>query len=538
MGLVNWYREYVPGVACLVEPLHRLTRKNTAWSWSTECELSYQGLKERLTSTIRTLAFPNWGAPFIVETDASNQAVGAVLSQMDEQERRRPIEFYSSGLNHAQKNYSAGELEAWAIVATLRKWRVYLMAANKVQIITDHNPLTWMRRQRDPRNKYARWILELENYNYEITYRRGVENCAADCLSRTPCEPDGLINDEWENLERHVYTLDTSRLGGDIREGQPGDAAIMGAIEQLGRNGQVKTGPFRLQEGMRLSHDGFLYRKKAIIVPRVLQTRVTQLVHKLSHARIERTYEDMKGRFFWIGMKKAVEQCCKSCAICLENKRTVKKREPLHPVRLDVPEPRRVIAADVATLPWFEDGYRYTLVMVDLFSKYSELVAMRDQSAVSICEALQRGWLYRHDIPNVLLTDQRRNVDGRLVHDLCERLGIEKRHTSAYHPQGDGQAERTIESIKQSLRCFLAELSTERSHWPTILQEVAFSHNSLMNKSTRFSPNELMYGLRLRSPLDQAAEEKGPRARTTPYQKGIMCEDADRNIIEAQGRAK
>ena len=106
---------------------------------------------------------------------------------------RRPISFFSSRLSKAQGNYSASELETWAIVAAARKWRKYLVAAPLVRIVTDHNPLQWLRKQSDPRGKFSRWIIELESFNYQIEYRRGKDNMAADHLSRFPGDMDLLI---------------------------------------------------------------------------------------------------------------------------------------------------------------------------------------------------------------------------------------------------------------------------------------------------------------------------------------------------------
>ena len=142
------------------------------------------------------MAFPDWKIPFCVETDASGIAVGAVLTQDDGNGKKRVLEFFSSKLNDAKRKYSAGDLETYAVVASLRKWKVYLQAADKVVIITDHHPLKWLRQQRDPRNKYARWILEFEPINYEIRYRRGNDNGAADYLSRIPGNTDEAVSDE------------------------------------------------------------------------------------------------------------------------------------------------------------------------------------------------------------------------------------------------------------------------------------------------------------------------------------------------------
>ena len=94
-----------------------------------------------------------------------------------------------------------------------------------------------------------------------------------------------------------------------------------------------------------------------------------------------------------------------------------------------------MIATDIATLPWSSGGHRYVLMIVDLFSKYIEAVAMRDQTAESVEEALMIGWIHRHRIPKVLLIDQGRNVDGKAIRELCSKYGIVKKRSSPYHRQ-------------------------------------------------------------------------------------------------------
>ena len=124
----------------------------------------------------------------------------------------RPISLSSSTLNPAQQNYSTGEKETWAIVAATRRWRKYLQAAKQLVIWSDHNPLEWMRKQRDPKASLqdGSW-----NSNYLIQYRRGSDNLAADRLSRSAPEYDHFVNDEDEFFERYVYcALETNSATG------------------------------------------------------------------------------------------------------------------------------------------------------------------------------------------------------------------------------------------------------------------------------------------------------------------------------------
>ena len=138
LGLINYYREFLPKMADIATPLYRLTKKGVQWNWSRDCEESYLTLCRALTDNPVTLAYPDWNLPYYVEVDASGSAVGGVLSQKDGESRLRPISYFSSQLNEAQKRYSAGEREAWAIIAAVRKWWKYLQAAPEVIILSDH----------------------------------------------------------------------------------------------------------------------------------------------------------------------------------------------------------------------------------------------------------------------------------------------------------------------------------------------------------------------------------------------------------------
>ena len=120
-------------MANIAAPLYKLTEKGSRRKWTPECELAFATLRDRLTNEPVVLAFPQWNKAFYVEVDASATGVGAVLSQRDPATSKlRPICYYSSSLSPSQKSYSAGQLEAWALVSAARKWSVYLRAASEV----------------------------------------------------------------------------------------------------------------------------------------------------------------------------------------------------------------------------------------------------------------------------------------------------------------------------------------------------------------------------------------------------------------------
>ena len=131
LRLVNFYREHAPGFAEVVEPLYHLTRESVELALNEAAGNAFETLKAKLVDSPIVLAFPDWSSEFILQVDASSVAVGGVLAQEDRETtgKIRPIAFFSSGLTAAQRNYSAGELECWALIATSRKFRKYLQAA-------------------------------------------------------------------------------------------------------------------------------------------------------------------------------------------------------------------------------------------------------------------------------------------------------------------------------------------------------------------------------------------------------------------------
>ena len=136
LGMSSYYRKFIPRFTKVAELLHKLTRKDTEFVWSEECESAFKALKESLTKA-PVLVYPTITEPFILETDASIQGLGAVLSQRQSDGRVHPIEFASPALNRAEKNYGITELETLAVFWAISHYRFYLYG-NSVTVLTDH----------------------------------------------------------------------------------------------------------------------------------------------------------------------------------------------------------------------------------------------------------------------------------------------------------------------------------------------------------------------------------------------------------------
>jgi predicted aspartyl protease len=199
LGLANFYRHFIKNFSDIVEPLNHLTRKNIKFKWTTECEVSFNNII-KLLSQKPILVYPNFNAPFILSTDASQFGIGAVLSQKDEHEREHPIHYASRSLNTAERNYSTIERELLAIVYAVDKFRYYLYG-KKFIIITDHNPLVYLNNITLSSERLTRWRLKLSEYDFDIIYRKGQANANADAMSRIESNNNNeSINDNIETI--------------------------------------------------------------------------------------------------------------------------------------------------------------------------------------------------------------------------------------------------------------------------------------------------------------------------------------------------
>ena len=156
--------------------------------------------------------------------------------------------------------------------------------------------------------------------------------------------------------------------------------------------------------------------------------------------------------------------------------------------------PMQLVSLDIAYFPKDANGYQHMLLIGDTFSKFIQAVPLKDQTAPVIVDAFLRNWVYLHGAPSFLLTDQGSNVDGTLMKDICNTLGIEKRRSSAYHSQGNGFAERHIRTVKDVMRSTLLHRKLSQSKWRSILPEIVFALNTSQSKATQCVPYNIVFG--------------------------------------------
>ena len=183
LGLIGYYRRFVPNFSTVASPLTRLTQKSVQFEWSQECNDAFESLKERLVSA-PILSYPKGDGLFILDTDASLSGVGAVLSQIQDNEEK-VIAYASKTLNKSQRNYCTTYRELLAVVTFVKHFRHYLWGRN-FKVRTDHSSLIWLKQFKNPEGMLARWLSNLDTYDFTLEHRKGCFHGNADSLSRKP----------------------------------------------------------------------------------------------------------------------------------------------------------------------------------------------------------------------------------------------------------------------------------------------------------------------------------------------------------------
>ena len=499
LGLANFYRNFIPQFADIARPLNTLTSDNVKFEWSNSCEVAFQKLKELLSSE-PVLAFPRLGEPFIVDVDASDVAFGGVLMQKGRDGLLHPVGYYSDSVKPSQKDWHATTKEAFALVLAVRHWYVYL-AGTEFVLNSDHNPLVTIRSQKDPRGKFSRWVLELEEFNYVVKYIPGVQNVKADALSRngSACkkQPPSRFDD-------HIYSVleDRDRFREQLHTEQEIDPVIRAARDRVSVGEKITEGRLkRVQSQLRIE-DGLLTKSGRPVVPAPLRSFVTSHLHDTGHWGTEKTYALLKDRFFWSNMYSYTKNFVDACKTCQQTK--CDTRPPKAPIiPMVIPEkPMDFISIDIAYMPTDSDGYKYILLTGDIFSKYIDAIPLRDQTSATIVRAFQNCWVYKYGSPLYLLSDQGSNVDGETVREFCTALGIHKRRSSPFHSQGNGFAERNIRSVREVLRSALLSRNLSENKWRRLLPSLVFSLNCSVSKATQCVPYNVVFGHPPTLPVD------------------------------------
>ncbi|KAJ2941462.1 hypothetical protein O0L34_g3683 [Tuta absoluta] len=505
LQMSSWYRRFIGNFSGISEPLTRLTKKNAQWSWGTMQEQAYNELKKRLVSA-PILKQANEKEPYILKTDASSYALGAVLVQGEGPEEH-PVEYASRLLTAAERNYSTTEREALAVVWALTKFRGYIEGL-PVTVVTDHQALKWLMSLKSPTGRLARWALLLQGYDLTIKYQPGRLNAVADALSRSSCDDDTTECGICE-----VVVEIPTRSTKEIREEQLKDKSIRRIVDSLEEKASREDATYWSNKGYFMNN-GMLYRNHPdaevddgqLIVPEHEWANVLSVYHDdplAGHYGAEKTYKKIAKRYFWSGMRKYIESYVKNCINCQRYKPSNQK--PAGLLQTTAMNQRfESVAFDLfGPLPQTNDGKTWILIVEDIASRWVELFALDVASAENCATTLINEVFLRYGVSRRVTSDNGTQFVSAVMQQVTFCLNIKHNFTPLYHPEAN-----PVECKNRDLKAQLAILVQRSSHrdWSEALPAIRFAMNTTSCSSTNYTPAYLTFGRELRAPRDNEVD--------------------------------
>lgn len=472
LGLAGYYRKYVRNYASISKPLTQLLHKNAPFVWTSESQIAFDTLKQALVNA-PVLALPDFSCQFIVETDACDQGIGAVLIQ-----KNHPLAFVSKALGPRNRGLSTYEKEYMAILLAVEQWRSYLQHSEFI-IRTDHASLAHLQDQRLHTPWQHKVFTKLMGLQYCIVYKKGCENRVADALSRRP-------HPEEETMAISSYQPQWILT---IVDAYQQDTAAQELLQRLAI-ASVPDDRYTLRNGI-IRKDGKIW------IPNnsVLQQSIIRELHNSpmgGHSGIPVTLRRLKQLFSWRGMPKSVHEFVQSCSVCQQAKPD-RSRYPGLLQPLPVPDMAwQVISMDfIEGLPR-SGRFNCILVVVDKFSRYAHFIPLAHPfSAADVAVAFMDNVFKLHSLPEQIISDRDRVFNSLFWRQLFSLTGTTLSMSSSYHPQTDGQTERVNQCLEGYLRCFAHACPTKWIQWLSLAE---FWYNTSFHSSLGKSPFEVLYG--------------------------------------------
>ncbi|KAI2653818.1 Transposon Tf2-6 polyprotein [Labeo rohita] len=436
LGFANFYRRFIRNFSSVAAPLTSLLRGGgKRLVWTPEAEKAFQQLKERFTSA-PILHHPDPERGFVVEIDASNTGIGAVLSQRQGSPPKLfPCAFYSRKLSPTEQNYDVGDRELLAMKAAFEEWRHWLEGAKEPFIVlTDHRNLEYLRSAKRLNPRQARWSLFFTRFDFRVTYRPGSKNTKADALSRqfesstAPSDPEPII----------------------------APSLILGPIQW-----DIMTEITEAQDNEPPPPE---CPPERTYVPRALRQRVMQWVHdspSSGHPGITATIDLVTNRFWWPSLQRDTTEFVRNCPACNISSKSSHQRPAGLLQPLPVPQrPWSHIAIDYVTDLPASRNYTTILTVIDRFSKSCRLIPLTKlPSAFETAEVLMEQVF--SSTPGQWVWLQFTSRDA-----FCKHLNINVSLTSGFN----GQAERLNQAQSQALAALPAHyhLLMTGTHFPCV----------------------------------------------------------------------
>jgi transposase InsO family protein len=454
LGMINYLGKFLPNLSKETAPLRQLLEKDVQWHFEQQHEGAVNTLKKMITSS-PVLAYYESKLPTRLTTDASKAGLGAVLEQKHEGVWK-PIAYASRAMTQCEQHYAQIEKETLAIVFACERFHEYTYG-KRVIVRTDHKPLRAIFSK--PINKapprIQRFLLRLQQYDLEVQFTPGSEIPVADTLSRAYLTQEVRPEVPEQEIRCHVHFMIKSlpvspskldefkretakdeslqKLKQFIQEGWPDDKdKIPDAVK-----------PYLTYQDEISEAEGLMLRGCRIIVPTSMRKEMKIRIHE-GHLGIERCKARAREALYWPGMSSQITEMIARCSTCLEARRK-HQREPMQQFP-PATEPWRRVGTDLFKL----QGKDYLLV-VDYHTNYPEISLLPNTTSSTVIKHT-KSIFARHGIPNVVISDNGPQYACKEYEEFARKWEFQHITSSPYHPEANGKAERTVQTIKSLMK--------------------------------------------------------------------------------------
>lgn len=486
LGMVGFYARFIANLSAISEPLNALKRKGTKFRWENSHQDAFDRLKQCLVNP-PLLHSPDFTTQFVLQTDASDKALGAVLQQKVNN-HLVPIAYASRLLTPAELHISTYQKEALAAVWSCEKFSKYLEHSHFL-LLTDNQALSWLKAQPHSLGKLGRWLYRLSAFSFDVKHIPATENVVADSLSR--------LFDEEPPPQLNAILTEFPLTFTAINVHQQEDETCRKIIQQLNKGTLVPN--YQLHQKL-LVYKPPTAKKKRVVVPQALRPMILKYFHSSivgGHLGVNKTTRKIAQQFFWPDLRGQVAKHVLSCDEC-------QRAKPARNVHLGMQASRpsshpweNVHIDYVGPLTRSSNGNIGILSIIDTFSKFTFLIPVKKIISELTVFLLVNNIFSLFGPPHTIVTDNHSVFISKTFNDLCFEWGIQHKRTSPYRPQSS-HVERFHRNLRSSLIIFAND---NQQNWDYYLPFIQTAFNGSYHTSTKCSPSFLFLGREITHPL-------------------------------------